>query len=67
MGIQVCSKEGPRPFARGDNYEMAKIFGKLLKYYYPDPLAQYQPNLEHALVKGDKFVEMKGPSFSKGR
>ena len=23
--IQVCSNEGPRPFPRGDNYEIAKI------------------------------------------
>ena len=25
MGIQVCSNEGPRPFPRGDNKEIAKI------------------------------------------
>ena len=24
MGIQVCSNEGPHPFLRGDNYEIAK-------------------------------------------
>ena len=24
-GIQVCSNEGPRPFARGNNKEIAKI------------------------------------------
>ena len=24
-GIQVCSNEGPSPFPRGDNYEIAKI------------------------------------------
>ena len=24
-GIQDCSSEGPRPFPKGDNYEMAKI------------------------------------------
>ena len=24
-GIQVCSNEGPRPFPRGDNYEIVKI------------------------------------------
>ena len=23
--IQVCSKEGSRPFPRGDNYEIAQI------------------------------------------
>ena len=23
---KVCSNEGPRPFPRGDNYEIAKIF-----------------------------------------
>ena len=25
-GIQVCSNEGPRPFARGDKKEIAKIY-----------------------------------------
>ena len=25
MGIQVYSDKGPRPFPRGDNYEIAKI------------------------------------------
>ena len=29
-GIQVCSNEGPRPFPRGDNYEIAK--NKLTKF-----------------------------------
>ena len=24
-GIQVCSKEGSRPFSRGDNYDIAKM------------------------------------------
>ena len=24
-GIQVCSNEGPRPFPKGDNYEIVKI------------------------------------------
>ena len=24
-GIQVCSNEGPRPFPRGDNFEIVKI------------------------------------------
>ena len=30
-GIQICSKEGPSPFPRGDNYEIAKIQLRILK------------------------------------
>ena len=30
-GIQVCSKERPRLFPRGDNYKIAKIHDKILK------------------------------------
>ena len=35
-GIQVCSNEGPRPFPRGDNYEIVKIHRWNLK----NPLLQ---------------------------
>ena len=31
MGIQVCSNEGPRPFPRGDNNEIAEIDDKIEK------------------------------------
>ena len=32
-GIQVCSNEGPSPFPRGDNYQIAKIHWQILKIY----------------------------------
>ena len=32
--IQVCSNEGPRPFPRGDNYEIAKIHLRNLKIFF---------------------------------
>ena len=35
-GIQVCSKEWPRPFPRGDNYEIVKNILTKLK----NPLLQ---------------------------
>ena len=42
IGIQVCSKEGPRPFARGDTYEIAgKSWQIFLKSSYPDPLLNF--------------------------
>ena len=30
-GIQVCSNEGPHPFPREDNHEIAKIHGRIFK------------------------------------
>ena len=33
MGIQFCSNEGPRPFPRGDKYEIAKIKKNLLQSF----------------------------------
>ena len=33
-GIQISSKKGPRPFPRGDNYEIAKIHLWNLKIFY---------------------------------
>ena len=33
-GIQVCSNEGPRPFPRGDNYEIVKIHWRNLKIFF---------------------------------
>ena len=32
-GIQVCSNEGPRPFPRGDNYEIAKIHWRNYNFF----------------------------------
>ena len=33
-GIQVCPNEGPRPFPRGDNYEIVKIHWQNLKIFF---------------------------------
>ena len=33
-GIQVYSNEGPRPFPRGDNYEIVKIHWRNLKIFF---------------------------------
>ena len=37
-GIQVCSNEGPHPFPREDNYEIAKYIDKIKKSSSPEPL-----------------------------
>ena len=37
-GIQVCSNEGPHPFPRGDNYEIAKYIDEIKKSSSPEPL-----------------------------
>ena len=43
-GMQVCSNEGPRPFSRGDNFEIVK---------YLEQLGHFPPNLAQSiLVKG---------------
>ena len=34
MGIQVCSKDEPRPFTREDNKEIAKIHWPTLKIFF---------------------------------
>ena len=46
---QVCSNEGPRPFPRGDNYELAKIHSKNLKSS-PESPGLFQPNLAQSIL-----------------
>ena len=51
MGIQLRSNEGPHPFPRGDNSEIAKIHGRnLKKSSSPEPLSQFQPNLTQNIL-----------------
>ena len=66
-GIQVCSKEGSRPFPRGDNYEIVKIHWQNLKTSSPEPLSKFQPNLAQSILgwRGFKFIQMKGFRFFK--
>ena len=48
MGIHVCSNERPRPFPRGDNYEITKIhvhWQHLRKSSFLEQLEQFQLNL----------------------
>ena len=69
-GIQVCSKEGPRPFPRGDNYEIVKIQWRNLKTWSsPEPLGQFQPKLAQSILgwRGFKFLQMKGPALFQGK
>ena len=46
MGSEVCLNEGPCPFPRGDNYEIARIHRRNIKKKpSPEPLGQFQPYL----------------------
>ena len=68
-GIQICSNEGPLPFPRGDNYEIAKIhWQNFKKSSSPEPLGQFQPNLAQSILgwREFKFVQMKGPALLQG-
>ena len=67
-GIQVCSNEGPRPFPRGENYEIVKIENTSIKFKKSSSPEPTELGTMHPRVKGFKFVQMKAPSpfFSKG-
>ena len=39
--IQICSNEGPRPFPRGDNYEIVKYIYEIKKSSSPETLANF--------------------------
>ena len=53
-GIQVCSIEGPHPFPRGDNYEIAKIHWQNLKIFFSRTTEPISTNLcaKHSWMKG---------------
>ena len=59
MGIQVCSNEGPRPFPKGDNYEIAKYIDEILKSSPQELLGQFNQTWQEAsLGEGDlSFVK----------
>ena len=55
-GIQFCSNEGPRPFPRGDNYEIAKIHWQNLQNHWI--------NFNQTWLRGPWMIVIQ--SFSKG-
>ena len=69
-GIQVCSNEGPRPFPRGDNYEIAKnTLTKLKNLLLQNHWANFIQTWHKAsLGEGDSSLfKWRPPPFSKGR
>ena len=59
-GIQVCSNEGPRPFQRGDNWEIIKINRQLLKIFSRTngPFSN-KLGTKYRLLKGIQICSMK--------
>ena len=69
-GIQVCSIEGPHPFWRGDNYQIAKIHCWNLKnLLFKSHKANFNQTWHNAsLGEGDSSLfKWRAPPFSKGR
>ena len=62
-GIQVCSNEGPRPFPRGDNYEIVKIHWQNLKIFFSRTTGPILTKLgtKHHWVKGFQVCSNEGP------
>ena len=63
MGIQVCSKEGPCPFPRGNNYKIAKIHRQNLKIFFSRTTRPISFKLEtkHVWVMGVQVCSNEGP------
>ena len=61
-GIQFCSNEGPRPFPRGDNYQIAKIHWQILKIYSSRTAGPISTKLGiiHPWVKGIQVCSNEG-------
>ena len=62
-GIQVCSNKGPRPFPRGDNYQIAKIHWRNLKIFFSwtTGLISTKLGTMHPWVKGIQVCSNEGP------
>ena len=56
--IQICTTEGPRPFPRGDNNEIAKIYGRNLKIPFSKTSG---PRQKASLSEGYSRFYKKGP------
>ena len=57
IGVQVCSIEGPRPFSRGDNYEIEKNTLTKLNISSPEPLG-LQLNLAQSIPAWVKGIQV---------
>ena len=62
-GIQVCSNEGPRPFPRGDNKEIAKIHVRTFKIFFLKTTEPISTKLgtKHPWVMGIHVSSKEGP------
>ena len=67
-GNSSFSNEGPCPFSRGDNYEMAKIHWHISKIFSSTNTGPISTKFgtNHLWVKGFKIVQMKGSILFKG-
>ena len=68
-GIQVYSNEGPRPFPRADNYEIAKIHWQNLKIFFSKTTWPFSTKLVtmRPWVKGIEVCLNEGPNpFPRG-
>ena len=63
MWIRICSNEGPCPFPRGDNYELAKIHWRNLKIFISRTARPISTKLgtKHPWVMGIQFYSNEGP------
>ena len=63
MAIQVLSNEGPHPFPRGDNKEIAKIHSRTLKIFFLRTTGQISTKLgtKHSWVMGNHVCSNDGP------
>ena len=62
-GIQICSNEGPRPFPRGDNYEIAKIHWRNFKIFFSRTTGPISTEIgtKHPWVKGIQVCSNEEP------
>ena len=68
-GDSVCSNEGPRPFPRGDNYEIVKIHWRNWKIFFSRTTEPISTKLgtKHPWVKWIQVCSNDGPSpFPRG-
>ena len=66
-GFNFLQMKGPRPFPRGDNYEIRKIhWWNLKKSSSPEPLSKFQPILAQASLddRDSSFFKWRTNKFS---
>ena len=67
-GIQVCSNEGPRPFPRGDDYELGKIHWQNFKNLFSRTTGPISTYMVQSIFgwRRYKFVQMKDHTLFQG-